>query len=128
MKEGKFVKRLVTPFLSETFYIDEAVKITISKLDKKWYKSKPFISNIASEVFSRKELYRYYRRVTQHNKGQKEYTYRFKAEWDYNGDHYECIYGYGIDPKSKFSLNEEELRGYGYTDTEVSVVKEWFKG
>lgn len=60
------------------------------------------------------------------NRRNKSFTYRFLAEWDYGGHHYEVIYGYGIDPDTVTWCEISSGDSYGFTDTERYIIDRWF--
>ena len=52
---------------------------------------------------------------------------RWLATWDYNGNHYEVIFGYGIDP-NKDVWNRIKLDSYDFSDVERQIIDGWFVG
>lgn len=56
----------------------------------------------------------------------KNYTPRWKATWDYKDNHYEVIFGAGIDPNEKV-WNIIKNKAYDFTDYERKIIDEWFK-
>ena len=85
-----------TEFKSETFFLDET-KLTISRLDN---------------TYKKDEYDCKYR------------SYRFKATWEYKGNKYECIYGYGIETYS--DIWEEIRNRFDYSKKEVDIIDSWF--
>ena len=56
----------------------------------------------------------------------KTRPYRFRATWDYNGNHYEVIYGYGIEP-DEITWNAIKNSGsYGFREDERELIDSWF--
>ena len=55
----------------------------------------------------------------------KDRTQRWIAEWGYNGDKYEVIFGYGIDPNEDV-WNDIKNDSYGFTEREIKIIDEWF--
>ena len=53
--------------------------------------------------------------------------YRFIAEWDYNGHHYEVIFGYGIDNDEEV-WNKIKNDSYGFRQDEIAIIDSWFNG
>ena len=53
-------------------------------------------------------------------------TNRFKASWEYNGNKYEVIYGYGIDP-SEMRWNKIKTDSYGFSEDEIELIDKWFE-
>lgn len=116
-------------FLSETFYFDDLPSVTLEMLDKS-VKYKSFIpcnymfDHIKEKIGKKKKrvIRRYckkYGKVME-----KGYCTRWKASWVYNGNHYEVIFGYGIDNDEK-SWNDTK-DDFGFSDTEKRIVDEWF--
>lgn len=119
-------------FLSEIFYFDNLPSIKVEHLNKnfiKKYYDKP-------NEDDKKWLFNYYGKkrgllklknwIKNSRKYYKELTSRWKATWDYNGSHYEVIYGYGIDPDEKV-WNDIKFDHYEFTDVEREIIDEWFK-
>lgn len=63
--------------------------------------------------------------VNKHGGCYKTRPYRFLAEWDYNGHHYEVIFGYGID-NNEGSWNAIKDKYYGFREEEKKIINEWF--
>lgn len=139
-------------FLSETFYFDALPSITIEHLDKNiyieqieslgtWenYVKENWIGATGKEKISELENGRrnykwFHKRLKQISRQRKNPRYwikyktsRWKATWDYNGNHYEVIYGYGIDPNEKV-WNDIKFDHYEFTDVEREIIDEWFNG
>lgn len=55
----------------------------------------------------------------------KYLTNRYRATWEYKGDKYEIIFGYGIDNKEDVWYNIRDK--WKYTDNERSIIDEWFR-
>lgn len=55
----------------------------------------------------------------------KDRTNRYLATWDYDGRHYEIVYGYGIDPQYDV-WNEIRDTAYGFTAQEKEIIDLWF--
>lgn len=53
-------------------------------------------------------------------------TQRWLATWIHNGNKYEVIFGYGIDPDEEV-WNRIKFDGYKFTDIEREIIDEWFK-
>lgn len=87
-----------------------------------------------SELTDGYKMYKHYRkyakRIGRENKrgGRFKYRpYRFLATWDYKGNHYEVIYGYGIEPVEKV-WDEIKHEGYGFQEDERALIDSWFAG
>ena len=63
--------------------------------------------------------------INKHGGFYKSRPYRFIAEWDYNGHHYEVIFGYGIDP-DKDVWNDIKNKSYGFREEEKKLIDSWF--
>lgn len=139
-----------SPFISETFYFDELPTLKVEHLDKRlyiepmescgsWedYVKESWIGATGNEKLSQlqdgyKKYKRFHKRLkmvarTNKNGGCYKYrTQRWIATWDYNGNHYEVIYGYGIDTNEE-AWNDIKF-DYGFTNKEREIIDEWFKG
>lgn len=118
ISNDKHVCSLRTKFNSETFYLNN-VKITISRLDKnyKTYKEKKY----KYKYHNGKKLN--YVIFSKHAKEHK--LDRFIATWEYNGNKYECIYGYGIDNNENI-WEDIKNNSYGFSKTEIEIIDKWF--
>ena len=147
ISDGKMIKSVWgTPFLSETFVIN-GVLITVSHLDKTHIvESKApkvptepwneYVKNNWQGATGKEHLwelengafyYRKYIRLAKRRHGCKPFKYltdRYIAEWDYDGNHYEVIYGYGIDPQKDVwdSIKNE----WNFTEKEKEIIDTWF--
>lgn len=136
-------------FLSETFYFDNFPSVTIEHLDKNTYSKK--IESIGtwedyvkenwigatgkeklSELKNGRKHYKWFhkrlKQIGRYNKRKEEYKYktqRWKATWEYNGNKYEVIFGYGIDSNEEVWNNCKY--DYGFTDIEVKIIDKWFE-
>lgn len=122
------------PFISETFYLDGYPSIKVESLDKtirREYCALP-------DEYDRKYFYERYgkkkgqvrinRICKRHNKSfYNTRSSRWLATWDYNGNHYEVIFGYGIDPVESV-WNRIKFDHYDFSDVERKIIDEWFKG
>lgn len=129
--------------LSETFVIN-GVLITVSHLDKTHIvESKEptepwneYVKNNWQGTTGKEHLwelengafyYRKYIRLAKRRHRCKPFKYltdRYIAEWDYDGNHYEVIYGYGIDPQKDVwdSIKNE----WNFTEKEKEIIDTWF--
>ena len=145
ISDGKMIKSVWgTPFLSETFLIN-GISISVSHLDKT-YITEPkepaepwneYVKNNWQDATGKEHLWElqkgafYYRKYTRRAKRRhrcktfKYLTDRYIAEWDYDGNHYEVIYGYGIDPQK--DVWDSIKTQWNFTDTEIRIIDEWFK-
>ena len=55
----------------------------------------------------------------------KDRTQRWIAGWEHNGDKYEVIFGYGIDPCEEV-WNDIKNDSYGFTKREIKIIDGWF--
>ena len=127
--------------LSYTHYLNKLPSITISRLDKNKHCSGEDLLDYvdyyelieeARKHNKKRELLRWQRvakRIYRNRKAGRYqyYSQRFVATWDYDGRHYECIYGYGIDP-NKEVWGEIKHKHYDFSDTERRIIDSWFEG
>lgn len=119
------------PFVSETFYLDNYPSIKVERLDKiirREYFALPdeYDREFYKKYGKKKGQVKINRICKRHNKSfYKIYLPRWKATWDYNGNHYEVIYGYGIDP-SEDVWNDIKYDAYDFTDIERKIIDSWF--
>jgi len=52
-------------------------------------------------------------------------TNRYVATWDYDGRHYEVIYGYGVDPQFDVWVDIKDS-AYDFTKQEKEIIDLWF--
>jgi hypothetical protein len=45
---------------------------------------------------------------------------------DYNGHHYEVIFGYGVEPNERV-WNDIKNESYGFRPDEVKLIDNWFE-
>lgn len=120
-------------FLSETFYLDGFPSVTVEHLDKnfvKRYYNKPEDLDrkwLIQRHGKKNGLLRLSRWIKHSRKFDKELTNRWKATWDYNGNHYEVIFGSGIDPNEE-TWNRIKFDSYGFTNVEREIIDSWFNG
>lgn len=143
------------PFISETFYVN-GISIKVEHLDKNLYyfpiESMGTWKNYVKEnwfnatgnekigeLYNGYKRYKWFFKALKRNarwrrnpeKYDKYRTNRWLATWEYNGNKYEVIFGYGIDPdeetweRIKF---DDENGGYGFTDIEREIIDSWFAG
>lgn len=122
------------PFDSEIFYIDNFPNVKVEHIDKNIYSE---YSNKLDNYDREFYLNRYGKKLGQLKingrcKKSKRSIYNYKtqkylATWDYNGDKYEVIFGYGIECNEK-SYNDIKNNSYNYTDIERELIDSWFKG
>lgn len=138
------------PFISETIYFDELPSIKVEYLDKNLYVEpveslgtwKDYVkenwqntsgNEKLSELENGHKRYKWFmkalkrnaRYIKHLNKYDKYRTPRWLATWDYNGNHYEVIFGYGIDPNEKV-WNDIKYDSYDFTDIEREIIDIWF--
>ncbi|MBS5083240.1 MAG: hypothetical protein KH031_24155 [Clostridiales bacterium] len=133
------------PFIAETFYIND-ISIKVAHLEpdiqansdkiETW---KEFVRNNWINATGEEKIYdlehgfqeykRFIKRVkrARRNSIYKYRTNRWNVEWKYNGDKYEVIFGYGIDPNIE-TWNEIKNNSYGFTEKEINIIDKWFNG
>lgn len=132
------------PFISETFYIGNA-KIKVSHLEPEiqievddvetWEK---YIKENWKNTSGNEKLYELEQGLRQYKlflkrlkrKASKRSNYKYRtnrwlAEWEHNGNKYEVIFGYGIDPNEDV-WNDIKNEAYGFTKREIEVIDGWF--
>lgn len=121
-------------FISETIYIDGFPTIKVEHLDKE-------LRNEYSDQlddWDRKWYYDYYGarkgqlKINRALKKYKKVVYKIRssrwlATWDYNGNHYEVIFGYGIDPVEDV-WNRIKFDSYDFSEVERQIIDNWFAG
>lgn len=132
-------------FNSETFFFDGLPNLKVSRLSKyyeyekyeSWGAWQDFVrenwygatgNEKLSELQGGTKAYKRYRKhlkVVERSKGYKTRPYRFIAEWDYNGHHYEVIFGYGIDNDEEV-WNRIKNDSYGFRQDEIEIIDSWF--
>lgn len=137
------------PFNSETHFFPNLPDLKVSRLSKyfeevpleSWgtwedYVKENWINATGKEKLSElrhgaKEYKRFIKHakrvayVNKHGGCYKTRPYRFLAEWDYNGHHYECIFGYGIDPNEE-TWNSIKNDRYDFRQDEINIIDKWF--
>lgn len=131
-------------FISETFYIG-SVKIKVSHLEPElqvkednlgtWqeYVKENWVDATGNEKLcelegAQKEYKCFLKRSKRKAEGRNAYkdrTQRWLAQWEHNGDMYEVIFGYGIDPNEEV-WNDIKNDSYGFTKKEIEVIDRWF--
>ena len=139
------------PFISETIYFDGLPSIKVEHLDKNLYVEsieslgtwKDYIkenwqdttgNEKLSELENGHKRYKWFMKALKRNsrwlkhpgKYDKYRTQRWLATWDYNGNHYEVIFGYGIDPNKKIWDNIK-YDSYEFTEIEREIIDKWFE-
>lgn len=138
-----------TPFASETFYINNNLKITTSKIDPaqtpvymempasswKEYIKENWVGATGEESIHElhygEERFKWWNKMLKAvGRNRKKPIYyntcrKYFAEWDYNGHHYEVIYGYGIDSNIKVYKEVVEAGTYAYTEKEIEFINNW---
>ena len=143
--------RWSSPFISETIYLDGFPSIKVQHLDETLYIEpieslgtwKDYVRENWRDVTGDEKLsdlegghkiYKWYMRALKRNarllrhpgRYDKYRTQRWLATWDYNGNHYEVIFGYGIDPNEKV-WNDIKFDSYDFTNIERKIIDGWFK-
>lgn len=139
------------PFISETIYFDGLPSIKVEHLDKNLYVEsieslgtwKDYIkenwqdttgNEKLSELENGHKRYKWFMKALKRNsrwlkhpdKYDKYRTDRWLATWDYNGNHYEVIFGYGIDTNKKVWDNIK-YDSYEFTEIEREIIDKWFE-
>lgn len=121
-----------SPFLSETFYFDNLPSVTVERLDKSVRYEKRFLPDDATlckvyHTMGKKQLRQYIRILRKKQRRTMEMVRctRWKAAWDYNGKHYEVIFGFGIDNREEV-WNEVKLDSFDFSETEIKIIDAWF--
>ena len=130
---------------SETFYLDNLPNLKVSVLSKKyelrlfdWLDEESIREDYKwyierkGKKFADRWLRRRYKAKYMTTRGHGGFAwntrpYRFLAEWDYNGHHYEVIYGMGIDPNEKV-WNDIKNEYYKFRKDEIELIDSWFNG
>ena len=137
------------PFNSETHLFPNLPTLKVSRLSKyyevekmdSWGNWKDYVrehwedttgDEPLSELAGGTKAYKRFRKhakrvnyVNTHGGLYKSRPYRFLAEWDYNGHHYEVIFGYGID-NDETVWNEIKHRAYSFRPEEIKLIDSWF--
>ena len=133
-------------FIAESMILNNGIKISVKHLEPElqideyepmeiWsdYVKEFWVDATGNEKLSElqdgvKEYKRFYKRSKNRarEKGLKYRTQRWLAEWEHNGNKYEVIFGYGIDNDEE-TWNNIKNNGYGFTETEKSIIDTWFR-
>lgn len=137
------------PFNSETHFFNNLPSVKVSHLSKEFeikklksigtwedYVRTNWFNATGKEKLSKlKDGLKYYKRfmkrakkvayINKHGGSDKTRPYRFIAEWNYNGHHYEVIFGYGIDPDEE-TWNRIKNETYGFRNEEIELIDSWF--
>lgn len=132
------------PFNSETFFFDGLPNLKVSRLSKyyeyekleSWGTWQDFVREYwwgatgnekPSELEGGTRAYKRYKKNLKRvarSKGYKTRPYRFIAEWDYNGHHYEVIFGYGIENVESVWNDIKDV--YDFRQDEIEIIDGWF--
>ena len=139
------------PFLSETIFLSDDLHLTVSKLSKnklisllesngtwenyvkenwKYATGKESLSELDRGLKYYKKFLKRGKRIhycNTHGGLYQYYPYRFLAEWNYKGNHYEVIFGYGIDSDEEV-WNEIKNKAYNFSKEEIKLIDSWFEG
>lgn len=144
ISNGKIVRTINNvPFISETFFIMDTY-IKVSHLEPEFQTEENGIGTWDEyvrehwvgvtgeekpyELQDGLKMYKWFLRRAKASKRYKGYKYRTQrwiAEWKHNGDKYEVIFGYGIDPDEKV-WNDIKNDSYGFTEREIEKIDSWF--
>ena len=121
------------PFLSETFYFDNLPDVRIDQLDRELrtnYYCSPWDEHDKQFILWQYGYKNGYLKILRHVNQckkirKKNYSGRYLATWNYNGNKYEVIFGYGIDPDEEV-WNRIKFDGYEFTDVEREIIDRWF--
>lgn len=138
------------PFNSETHYFDNLPDLKVSRLStyyetkslESWGTWEDYVKEFWVDATGKEKLSelkdgaKYYKKFKKHAKQVayvnkhggmfKTRPYRFLAEWNYNGHHYEVIFGYGIDNDETVWNNIKNDGNYGFRKEEIKKIDEWF--
>lgn len=133
------------PFLSETVFCKDT-KIQISHLDKKYqteektfetwfqYVKENWTGATGNEkdyeLQDGKKRHKIHRRWCKRQNrypGFRYLTSRYLAEWEHDGNHYEVIFGYGIDSQEEVWSAIKKGNVYDFTEIEKGIIDDWFK-
>ena len=133
------------PFLSETVFCKDT-KIQISHLDKKYqteektfetwsqYVKENWIGATGNEKDyelqdgkKRHKIHRRWCKRQNRYSGFRYLTSRYLAEWEHDGNHYEVIFGYGIDSQEEVWSAIKKGNVYDFTEIEKGIIDDWFK-
>lgn len=121
------------PFVSETFYFNGFPNVTVERLDKDSRYKKSFLPYEAAlrEIYSymgKKQIQQHIRRLYKRYgmKKDKVRCTRWKATWDYNGNHYEVIFGSGIDNNEEVWNEIKCDNDFDFSETEIKIIDDWF--
>jgi hypothetical protein len=127
IRNGEIIKKHSgSTFNSETLFADD-VHIKVKHLDNEWLVDKAETNQDYKEEMSKEKWLRYVKRIGEMNRKRpiKYKTNRYIASWKHNGNKYEVIFGYGIDPNEEV-WNDIKFKSYGFTDKERTIIDEWF--
>ena len=128
---------------SETFYLDGLPNLKVSMLSKHYERTLfscldeenikedyEWFLEYKGKKYADRWLRRRYKSKYMTLRGHGGYAsnerpYRFIAEWDYNGHHYEVIFGYGIDNDEEV-WNRIKNEHYGFRQDEIEIIDSWF--
>lgn len=138
------------PFNSMTHFFDNLPDLEVSRLSKyfeevsvdslgSWedYVKEKWIGATGKEALSELECgYKEYKKYLRHAKKvaycnkhggcYKTRPYRYFAEWNYHGNHYEVIFGYGIEPDEDV-WDRIKNNAYDFREDEITLIDSWFK-
>ena len=114
--------------VGETRFFDGFPSVTVRHLDPVMYPVypgpfDPWPDDLCTKKEADRMRFRYAKKARKPL--YKSFTNRFIATWDYDGRHYEIIYGYGIDPDKEIWDYIKNIN-YGFTQTEIEVIDSWF--
>lgn len=125
-------------FDKETVYLDGLPAIHIQRLTSEYERDDSELDNTYKEYLlgsygNRIGTLKWLRRVKKIGKQRREKRgygkgykrNRYKASWNHDGNEYEVIYGYGIDPSE--NVWNEIKQAYGFNGEEIKIIDEWFK-
>lgn len=124
-----------SPFISETIYLNGFPTIKVEHLDKE-LREDSWMDDL--DGWDRKWYYDYFGvrkgqlKINRYFKKKNKIKYKIRssrwlATWDYNGNHYEVIFGYGIDPVEDV-WNRIKFDSYDFSDIERQIIDSWFAG
>ena len=119
-------------FNGETFDVG-GINISIKMIDPEYeseYYGVPDEDSYCHYIYNygkRRGTLRLQRRYKKANKVvyRQKHGQKFLATWEYNGDKYEVIFGYGIDPSEEM-YNDIKFNSYNYSQKEIKLIDSWF--
>lgn len=145
ISNGLIIKTVIDlPFISETFCVGD-ISIKVSHLDPNlqteedddrwtwkehvkhnWINAtgEEKLCELVGGEWEYKKFLKYVKKKAR-KKAVSYRTQRWVAEWEYNSDKYEVVFGSGIDPCEEV-WNDIKYDSYGFTEREIKIIDSWF--